>query len=96
MEIRIDKKVAGLMIASLLVGGAVGGAVGFAAGHEGDHGERGHYGMNKQEIGGQQYDNQADGETNDDNGGAPNSDEMKSSTSTPTATVSASTTIKTR
>jgi hypothetical protein len=48
----------------------------------------------------QQYDNQADGETADDNGGAPNSDEQGNSQIAPaassTTSVNASTTLKNR
>ncbi|MDB5204341.1 MAG: hypothetical protein JWP09_369 [Candidatus Taylorbacteria bacterium] len=83
MDIHIDKKIAGLMIGSLLVGGVLGGGIGFAAGHDGERGhggERGGYEMNGQDRGGVS-DNQADGEIKDDNGGAPNQDEKDNSAS---------------
>jgi hypothetical protein len=76
MDLHINKKIAGLMIVSLLVGGAIGGAIGFVAGGEEGHGERGGYEMNDKGDNAQ-FDNHADGETNDDQGGAPNSDEQK-------------------
>ena len=76
MDIHINKKIAGLMLGSLLVGGAIGGAVGFASGSEegGHHERRG----NMERNGG--YDNEKDGETSDDQGGAPNSDEQVTKT----------------
>jgi hypothetical protein len=88
MVVNIDKKVAGLMIGSLLVGGLIGGAIGVGASHEeGGRGERG----NKQMMEQNGYDNQADGEVQDDKGGAPNFDEQ--GTTTPSVTAS-TTTVK--
>ena len=64
------------MLVSLLVGGAIGGVIGFAGGsEEGGHHER--HG-NMERNGG--YDNEKDGETSDDQGGAPNSDEQVTKT----------------
>ncbi len=76
MDIHIDKKLAGLLIVALVIGGIVGGTIGFVAGshEEGDRYEM-HDGNRKDRMG-QRYDDQLDGETNDDNGGAPNSDEQ--------------------
>lgn len=78
MDIHINKKTAILVVVSLLVGGVIGGGIGFVAGHEGGrhHERRG----NKMEQKGYGYDNRADGETADDNGGAPNSDEQVTKT----------------
>lgn len=78
MDIHINKKIAGLMIVSLLVGGALGGAIGFVAGGEEGHGDRGRYEMNDT------FDTHADGETNDDQGGIPNQDEQTNTTGTQT------------
>ncbi len=92
MDIHVNKMVAGLMLVSLIVGGLIGGAIGFVSGHEegrgGDREEMG-YRINHQ------YDNRADGETADDNGGAPNSDEQNNIQVTPTASsTNSSTTLK--
>ncbi len=54
MDIHIDKKIAGLMIFALIVGGVLGGVVGFVAGHE----EGGHGGRDGYEMGRDQMDNQ--------------------------------------
>ena len=97
MDLHIDKKIAGLMIVSLLVGGAIGGAVGFVAGGEEGHGDRGGYEM-KNGAENAQFDNHADGETNDDKGGAPNQDEQQpavNGTQAPTSTTSPSTSAPT-
>jgi hypothetical protein len=80
MDLHIDKKVGVLLIIALLVGGAIGGAVGFVAGGEEGHGDRGGYEMNDKGDNAQ-FDNHADGETNDDQGGTPNQDEQKPATS---------------
>ena len=77
MDIHIDRKLAGIVIVSLLIGSLAGGVVGFVAGAEEGHGlhERGSR-FNYKGI-----DDHADGETNDDKGGVPNQDEQ---TVTPT------------
>ena len=70
MDIHINKKIAGLMIASLIVGGIIGGAIGFMTASEEGHGERGGYEMNNKGDN-VQFDNHADGEANDDQGSTP-------------------------
>lgn len=100
MDIHINKMVAGLMLVSLIVGGLIGGAIGFAASHEEGRGGDQQEMSYKNSGPNQQYDNQADGETADDNGGTPNSDEISNSQVTPhastTSSINASTTVKNR
>lgn len=67
MDIHINKKIAGLMVLALIVGGVIGAAVGFVAGHEGDHHEQGRYEMGR---------GQFDREANDDKEELPNSNEQ--------------------
>ena len=86
MVVNIDKKVAGLMIGSLVVGGIIGGVIGFAASQdEGEHDGR----NNKEMMERSAYDDQSDGEVQDDNGGAPNQDEKGTTTPAITASTSA-------
>ena len=65
------------MILSLLMGGIIGGIVGFLAGNEEGHGGKDRYEMYGRTDNGQ-VDTRADGETKDDQSGAPNSDERTS------------------
>ena len=69
MDIHINKQTIGLLLIALLLGGALGSAIGFIAGSD-EHGNNNEYSDQQR-----QYDNQRDGETKDDKGGAPNSDQ---------------------
>ena len=69
MDIPINKQTLGLLLIGLLLGGALGGAIGFIVGND-EHGNSDEYSAQQR-----QYDNQRDGETKDDKGGASNSNQ---------------------
>ena len=79
MNIHINQKMLVLIvIAHFVLGALIGGCVGGYVGKEmGEH--RGGWDRQDMMSG---YDNQRDGEYADDNGGAPNSDEMATGTKT--------------
>jgi hypothetical protein len=77
MDVHINKKIAGLMLFSLFIGGAIGGGIGFIGGNEeGRHNEKGDYVKGERDG----YDNRADGETSDNQGSVSNSDEQVTKT----------------
>lgn len=79
MDLHLNKSAIILVVIALLVGGVIGGVIGFVAGHHEGRGRREFRGGQEWGRGRQMmrvpFDNQADGETDDDKGGAPNSDE---------------------